>query len=196
MNYMGTMNMKKKIVIGGSILAVVIIVFTSFTSVVGFQSAISNSCRVSPLFGIRVKRAISDETQDAITFNYLGKGKSILSFPIIDSRTAMLQNFIDKIGAMSDEAFNRFIDISINKLLDSNQVKEEDILKIIDSLQVMRDNPVVAKRYVAVEKFLFHPDAESRIVFSVDIWIPGCLIILSIWYFILWFVLSGQKIYF
>ena len=190
MNYMGTMNMKKKIVIGGSILAVVIIVFTSFTSVVGFQSAISNSCRVSPLFGIRVKRAISDETQDAITFNYLGKGKSILSFPIIDSRTAMLQNFIDKIGAMSDEAFNRFIDISINKLLDSNQVKEEDILKIIDSLQVMRDNPVVAKRYVAVE--IDELPSGSRKCLTRDLWFPGCMIFLAIWYFILWLA-SGPK---
>ena len=67
--------MKKKILIG-SIIAVVILILVSFSSVVGFQSVKSDSKIESPLFGVRTNRAINDEN-NGVKSDYIGKGKEI-----------------------------------------------------------------------------------------------------------------------
>ena len=64
--------MNKKILLG-SIIAAVILVLVSFTSVVGYSSVKSTSGKASPLFSIRTSRAIDEETKD-FTCDYVGKG--------------------------------------------------------------------------------------------------------------------------
>ena len=61
--------MKKKILIG-SIIAVVILVLVSFSSVVGYRSVNSDSKIESPLFRIRNEKG-------EVSSNYLGKGEDI-----------------------------------------------------------------------------------------------------------------------
>ena len=55
--------MNKKILIG-SIIAVVILVLVSFTGVVGYQTTKSSTIsKASPLFSVRSKRAIYEESE-------------------------------------------------------------------------------------------------------------------------------------
>ena len=80
--------MNKKILIG-SIIAVVILVLVSFTSVVGYNSVKSNSVKASPLFSVRTNRAIGEETK-VLTCKYIGKGIT-LPFPARDDKTVLTQ---------------------------------------------------------------------------------------------------------
>jgi len=97
----------KKIIIGLSIIACIVLVLASLSPVVGFHSVKSNSAISSPLFNVRTKRAINEESRD-ITSDYVGKGK-LWSFPIRDSRTVLVQKFINTIRTMNKNTFDRFI---------------------------------------------------------------------------------------
>lgn len=136
--------MNKKILIG-SVFAVVIIVLTSFTSVVGFQST-RHSSSISPLFGIRVKRAIDIDVQGGFTSNYLGKDKeSTIAFPIRDNTTSILQRFKDMISGLSDIEFNRFVNMFVYKSRENNLVKEHEIPQIKQALYHIKDSPGILK---------------------------------------------------
>ncbi len=119
--------MNNKILLG-SIIAVVILVLVSFTGVVGYQTTKSSTiARASPLFSVRSKRAIDEESKD-LTCDYVGKGeKSILSIPKRNDRTALQQKFIDRISKMDEETFNRFKNLVIGELHKNNAIKEMDI---------------------------------------------------------------------
>jgi len=65
--------MDKKPLIGVCILAVVLLVLGSLSNVVGYQSIKSTTAFDSPLFKIKMQRAIHQQ-QTLITFQYLGKG--------------------------------------------------------------------------------------------------------------------------
>ena len=81
--------MKNKILIG-SIVAVVILVLVSFTGVVGYQTTKSSTiARASPLFSVRSKRAINEESKD-LTRRYVGMGNT-LQFPKRDDKAIMIQ---------------------------------------------------------------------------------------------------------
>ena len=97
--------MKKKILIG-SIIAVVILVLVSFTSVVGYNSVKSN-VKTSPLFKVRTNRAIGEESKD-ITCMFVGKGITLL-FPKRDDKSVLTQKVVDRINRMDDKTFERFI---------------------------------------------------------------------------------------
>jgi len=126
--------------------AAIIIVLASFTSVIGEQKRHSSGMNDSPLFSIRVKRAIKEENKDAITLNYLGKENRVsLSFPQRDDKMEQAQNVICLISRMSEDTFHTYVNVVINKLYLSNQVKKEDIPKIAEALHYIKDNPDKAK---------------------------------------------------
>ena len=124
--------MKKKILIG-SIIAVAILVLVSFTNVVGYNTA-SSSIKDSPLFSIRTKRAINEES-NGIAWDYVGKDKDItIPFPTFNSRNTLLQKVIDTISRMDDETFNRF-KISVFEQIRKMNTAEENIIQ--DELQLL-----------------------------------------------------------
>ncbi|UCD13327.1 MAG: hypothetical protein JSW60_07155, partial [Thermoplasmatales archaeon] len=104
--------MNKKILIG-SIIAVAVLIGVSFTSVVGYSNVKSNSIETSPLFTVRTKRAIDEESRDLI-YDYVGKGEEIIiPLPKRKDRAVLQQKFIDIINSMDDTTFNRFLNIVI-----------------------------------------------------------------------------------
>ena len=99
--------MNKKILVVGSILAVVILITVSFTSVVGFQSNSITKAKESPLFTVRTKNAIN-EKQDALTCEYVRKDKGFtIPLPTYDIRNALLQKLINRIRDLDRESLNK-----------------------------------------------------------------------------------------
>jgi hypothetical protein len=100
-------NMNKKILIG-SIIAVTILIGVSFTSVVGYNSVVSD-VKASPLFNIRSSRAI-DEESEGLSCEYVGKGEvSIIVFPKWDERRELVQNILELIGELDNKEIHKFL---------------------------------------------------------------------------------------
>jgi len=139
--------MNNKILIG-SIIAVAILVLVSFTGVVGYQTTKSSTiAKASPLFSIRSKRAIDEESKD-LTCAYVGKGEEItIPIPTRDSRNAFLQKFIDRVSKMDDEAFDKFIGLVINRLEKEPNINDETISEIVKLLEQLRNEPMKPANY-------------------------------------------------
>jgi hypothetical protein len=133
-------NMNKKLLLVASVSAAVLIVLASFTSVVGFQTTRSTLVD-SPLFRIRTQRATDKDVQNVVACEYVGKGKPIMiSLPIRDSKTVLIQRVIDRIRKMDDATFNRLMVSAINKLRNKNMIENNDVQKITEALQYLRNN--------------------------------------------------------
>ncbi len=134
--------MNNKILLG-NIIAVVILVLVSFTGVVGFQTTKSSTiARASPLFSVRSKRAIDEQSKD-LTCDYFGKGEeSILSIPKRDDKTILAQKSIEEISKMNDNTFNRFVELVTSYLQKKNRNSD---INVIQALQFIRENPNEAK---------------------------------------------------
>jgi hypothetical protein len=138
-------HMNKTLLICGSILAVVLIVLASFTSVVGFQSTKSRLVD-SPLFGIRTRNALGSEEQNVIAYEYVGNGREILiPLPKRDIRTLLIQKAIDKLRKMDDKEFSRFVAIVIHRIREQNIVKEHQISMVREALLKLKANPEILK---------------------------------------------------
>ena len=167
--------MNKKILIG-SIIAVVILVLVSFTGVVGYQTTKSSTiARASPLFSVRSKRAIDEESRD-LTCDYIGKGEeSVLSIPKRNGRIEMVQKVIDIISKMDDNNFKRFTDSIINRLHQNNRIDDNDISSLIVALQQLKNNPeTITKELIDItDKSL----TEHYWCTSLEgKWYPGCMV--------------------
>ena len=162
--------MKKRILLG-SIFAVVILMFLSFTNVVGIHTINSNSDSVSsPLFSIRTKRAINEE-QEFETGSYLGKGKELpISIPKRDTKKAMIQNFIVRINQMDDKTFNKLVNNIITHINQDDNSHKYNARRIILTLNILRYNPKMILDNINIEKneqFTSHCTIDGM-------WIPGC----------------------
>ena len=141
--------MDKRILILGSIIAVVILIFASFNSVVGFQSKSISSVKASPLFNTRTKRAIQDKNKDISTCDYLGKGKpDSIPLPTLEGRLTLIKHLIDRISKMNYEAFNRFIALAIKRIKHSEKGKYVNIGELLTAFYLFRTNPEELKNYI------------------------------------------------
>jgi len=181
--------MNNKILLG-SIIAVVILVLVSFTGVVGYQTTKSSTIgRASPLFSVRSKRAIDEESKD-IACDYVGKGEeSVLSIPRLDTKRALL---MDRISRMDDKSYNMLLAQTINYLTIRNQLKDKNIGKIITSIHHLRNNPEQIKEYLIIPS---RENDNRNIVEWQDYtlyseWMPRCLIefILDILFDWMWWI--------
>ena len=158
--------MNKKILIG-SLVAVFILIMVTFTSVVGYQSAKSNSKINSPLFGVRNKTG-------EISANYIGKEEETnLYFPKRNSETESFDKVINIIKRMDDKSFDRFVKIVIANINQNNKindvdVSDEEIAIILSQLRV--DSEVVKKTYMLVK------DNDLEIV-TIQFELPSCWIL-------------------
>ncbi len=115
--------MNRKILVVGSILAVVILITVSFTSVVGFQSNSITKAKNSPLFNIRTKNAIN-EKQDALTCEYVRKDKGFtIPIPTYDIRNALLQKLINRIRDLDRESLNKLKALSEKPIVANMQTE-------------------------------------------------------------------------
>jgi len=158
--------MKNKLIIS-STLAVIVLVLAGISPVVGYNSARS-SMRDSPLFSVRTSRAIKEDSNE-LTCNYIGKG-NIWSFPKRDSRTALLQQAIDRISKMDDKSFDRFIDSIIKyQLMNNDAIQQENIREMLRILYQLKDNPNEATKYIVLLEFVIY---SFLIVLLLTIFIP------------------------
>jgi hypothetical protein len=181
--------MEKRILIG-SIIAIAVLVLVSFTAVVGYQTTKSSTiAKASPLFSIRSKRAIDEDSKE-YTCDYVGKGEeSILSIPKRDSETSRIQKAIGSISKMDDETFNRLVYFLIN--CHGKRIKEENIPDLINVLHQLKINPDEIKNYIADEKENELYTEQGFCETVGFIWVPECwvalfLLIISnfIWLFL------------
>ena len=143
--------MNKKILVG-SIIAVVILVLVSFTGVVGYQTTSTNIARASPLFSIRSKRAIEEESKD-IACDYVGKGEeNVLSIPKRDNRIDMVQKFIDSISKMDDITFNIFKKTIVRHINQDDTIRDVETRGIINAVLQIRNNPIVVRNNIILDK--------------------------------------------
>ena len=153
--------MRKRILLG-SIIAVVVIIFVSFTSVVGFQSVNSDSKIESPLFGVINNRG-------EVSSNYLGKEKEInILLPVRNRRDLIISQFIEMITTMSDKEFEDFIQIIINKISTEKLNFNEELL--VDELYKFRENNLENNGNIIynIEGYNKHPFSTS------SDWITAC----------------------
>ena len=140
--------MKKKIFIG-SIIAVALLILVSFSSVVGYSSVKSDSRIASPLFGIRTNRAINKE-QDAVTSDYIGKGKAInIPLPKRNDNVNLMYRMIDFISKANDRTFDRFLDLVCSRLSNEEGFTNKEIDEIIEQCRYIRQYPDEVESVVA-----------------------------------------------
>jgi hypothetical protein len=84
----------KKFLLIGSYLSIVIIILIPYANVVGYQYISPDAKELSPLFDIRIQRAIDADSKD-ITYEYLGRGEenSIL-FPTRNREESLIYRVI------------------------------------------------------------------------------------------------------
>jgi len=132
--------MNKKILLG-SLIAVVVLIGVSFTSVVGFRSVVSD-VKASPLFNIRNSGAIDEESED-IVCEYVGKGENInLLIPNQVGDIGLLRKFVEQISIMDDKTFNDFIKYAVSRMQNNDRVKE-----IMTVLINLRNQPLKQSDY-------------------------------------------------
>ncbi|UCF12044.1 MAG: hypothetical protein JSW06_08380 [Thermoplasmatales archaeon] len=138
--------MNKKILIG-SIIAVVILILVSFTSAVGFHSVKSTSAINTPLFGIRIRRAIGQEQQD-ITTDYLGHGaETNIHLSSRMKKAEQVQKVIDTIRNMDDRAFSKFVSRIILNLKYQTKMTDKEISDVLKALHYIKGNPKEMKYF-------------------------------------------------
>lgn len=101
--------MVKKPLIVVCLCAVVLLVLSSLSNVVGYQSVKSTASIDSPLFNIRTQKAISQDSKILLTSGYLGKGRNAFQIPMPDNRTVLYQKIVEKIRSMDEATFNNLI---------------------------------------------------------------------------------------
>ncbi|UCD14018.1 MAG: hypothetical protein JSW60_00955 [Thermoplasmatales archaeon] len=146
----------------GSIIAVAILIGVSFTSVVGFQSVKSN-VKASPLFTVRTKRAIDEESKE-LNFDYIGMGKkSIIQIPKRDGSTGLLNKAIDILSNLNDKEFSQLI-TSVSKYFSQGKsVKDDDIKELTKVLCLLRNNAEIDYVLTDVEGKNIYRIYETRL---------------------------------
>jgi len=181
--------MNKKLLAIGSIIACVILLVASLSPVVGYNSARSSG-KDSPLFSIRTKRAINQETED-LTCNYFGKGKACtLYIPRQNNQIETALKVIDAIAKMDDETFEQFVASLINQIEMDNRFNDVNIDKIRDALYQFRDSDKIIP--------ILNKETENK--HNIQLWTydtywchtcsPSCWFI-EIWWFLFWAIINS-----
>jgi hypothetical protein len=138
--------MKKKILLG-SIFAVAIIIFLSFTNVVGYQNDKPSFINKSPLFSIRTNRAIEQENNLGSS-DYIGKGKDTgLSFPIRNKNSITTDEFVNWIVNMDKKSFMNFKTLVMSRLNKEDKLSDTHIQKALTALSEIREKPELMKKF-------------------------------------------------
>ena len=182
--------MKSKMLLGALGL-VVILLLVSLTNAVGHQTSTSDSVHRSPLFQIRVQNVIAQKRTTVLTSDYLRKGTYALVVPKPDDTTVLCQTIIERIRAMDDETYYRFVQYLVQKINRHHTLESIDDKELVQELRQLREHPENSLVYTGVDadKITYFNDNGPTIC-----WFPGCLVL----YGLLWMgeVLFIMFIYF
>ena len=173
--------MKKRSIIGGSMISAIIILLASFTSAVGKDNATKNS----PLYGVKVRETIRSGNILTIKTTYIGKGDKVsIPFP---SPLYNVWDYVDKIVKLIKEQPS-LLDKGLRYLFDNHKImnflKKNGIKEIqLESLKnKIKNNPDSLKTAIAqtlktspnmaliLEKFKFLYQTNSeRIILPVKL---------------------------
>ena len=135
--------MNKYPLIGVSICAVVLLVLSSLSNVVGYQSVKSTLVNDSPLFSMRTQRA-TNQQQNIITSEYLGKSKeNIIFFPLKDKNIDLLRKCIIQLKTMDDNQIECLKNILSIELSRKGKMPDISPQVILSALYAIRDDPAV-----------------------------------------------------
>ena len=167
--------MNKKILVG-SIIAVVILVIVSFSSVVGYQSVKSDSKIASPLFNARTSRAIDKESKD-LTCDYIGKGeKIVIPLPIRDEKKILLQMTINNLIKMDEKAMNELLEM-ISSYLDGEDSTVSKLAQFEQELNYSAISEIIVNNDYPINNELYSIGPDH-------VWAPGCIIVPLLLYLI------------
>ncbi len=173
--------MSKKLLIG-SIIAIIIIVGVSFTSVVGYNGVESN-LKASPLFNIRTNRAIDEESHD-LTYDYVGKGEEIdIPIPKRNITIELISKAIKIISKMDKNELKKLIDlikVNYNNINNGKFIlnKDIDILKD-ENQQLIAGNGPFTDSQDATLCFLGYNDQDLCVYAIVTFSILGIPLIIA-----------------
>jgi len=140
--------MNNKILAIGSIIACIIILLASLSPVVGYNT-VHSSAIDSPLFAVRTKRAI-DQESDSLTCEYVGKNiRNMIFLPRRSNQIEKLSRAIDAISKMNDESFNNIV----GRIVYQKEFINIETTEVIQTLQYMRANPD-AYKHIAIQEDL------------------------------------------
>ena len=142
-------NMNKKILIG-SIIAVVVLIGVSFTSVVGYNNVVSD-VKASPLFNIRSSRAIDEESED-FSCEYVGKGEEInIQIPKRNSYGFLINRALNRLLEMDKDSVINFI----NKFIKDRKIWIDNFKNMgyINESQSNKNNLFTVNTFVCDSEF-------------------------------------------
>ncbi len=172
--------MDKKPLIGVSICAVVLLVLSSLSNVVGYQS-VKSSLTDSPLYQTRTQRA-TNQQQNSIKSQYLGLERgSLLQFPFRGNQTEHIKKAIDIISKMDDKTFERFTELCIQRIKQDKSLKDTNSNDIVKALKL--------KPVSIIDSFINRKNQDLTHGTTICYWIPGCIPI-SIIFLIMMFILE------
>jgi len=175
--------MNRDLLVGGNITAIIIIVFASFTNVVGYDFVNPPLSSESPLFHIRMHHAISDNQEDMIISEYLGKGKNNSPMNFKRSYTfEYVYESITRIKLMDDETFRNFVRIIVRTISQQETKDPVDVNNVIYELYQLK---FTSKTFDGNQAYT---DERTWRVTPTLCWFPGCGLIL-VPFFILVFTL-------
>ena len=173
--------MHKQTIVGIGIIAGILIILASLTSVVGVQSTDPEFVD-SPLFRIRTSNAIETGDQK-IECNYIGYGKEIrLPFPEKNERMLLFTAIVNYILHLKDQTFNNLLMNSIKEFQQQKTIPENEIHEIKKEFYRIRENPEFFTNLILAIDSNEQPTALP----TIGEWFPGCLgIALIIFIFIM-----------
>jgi hypothetical protein len=168
----------KKILVGGSIVVVILLILCSLMNVIGFQITTTTAVKSSPLFEVRTKKAINEKSEFAATYDYIGKNKqSSFSFPMRDNKIILLEKVLNKIKLMDDASFEKFVNsvTSYNhKNAVSKDISDVEIEKELNTLRVT-PNEIILYNIDTNNNKMPLPEPTSSDMHTICRWAPGCL---------------------
>ena len=171
---------KKALVI--SILAAVLIVSASLSSVVGTIAVKSNDEKISiasPLFAVRTQRSLNKEETKKINSNYLGKGNTL---NLLFLKKSSLQSYIDKALKIIDarpQILNLVVDRTAKMPEIVTLLKENDLTinEFKSQMHQLMDEPILLKEKID-ESVLTSPLGDDPLPLGLSTSNPlGCFIV-------------------
>ncbi len=161
--------MKKYLLVGGSITAVLLIVLASFTSVVGYSSGNTTVVVDSPLFKMRVNTFIHKK-DEKLESTHIGENREIhICIHPVKRREVQFEKIINYISTLDDENFDKLVRYLEGEISNVNSHSEFDSNEV---LRYIRDNPQILKHmYSKVEGKDASPEAST-----IGNWVPLCLL--------------------
>jgi len=177
--------MKRKwLVIGINTVSVILLILTSLSNVVGYQT-VKSTVNDSPLFQTRTQRA-TNQQQNLLTSQYIGMDRgNPLQFPLRDNRTEQLKKVIDIISKMDDTTFTQFTELCIQKARQDDTLRGICRFQITQVLHLLKINPDAIMNFITEKDNLNM--TSGYLTCDIPIVCLGFLLLWPIWSLI-WFI--------